>query len=165
MRLAVDRPDRFERLFVLDIMPKAYPTDPTALDAMLAVDLTSLRSRADADAALAPSIPSQTHRWFLLTNLVRNDDDTYGWQVPLETIRDHLAEWTPTVLDAQDIYPGPTLFVAGGRSNYVSSDDFELARQHFPNAILTILPESGHNVHIDGGPAFLDAVRTALEIK
>ena len=165
MRLAVDHPDRFARLFVLDVMPKVYPTDPTALDAMLAVDLTSLRSRADADAALATTIPSQAHRSFLLTNLVRNDDDTYGWQVPLGTIRDHLSEWTPTVLHARDVYPGPAHFLAGGRSNYVSRDDFESVRQHFPDADLTILPESGHNVHIDGGPAFVDAVRTALESK
>jgi len=163
MRLAVDYPGRVDRLFVLDIMPKAYPTDPTALDAMLSVDLATIRSRADAEAALESAIPSQAHRLFLLTNLVRMDDNTFAWQVPLETIRGHLADWTPTVLAASDVYRGPTLFVAGGRSDYVAESDIESARRHFPRAKLEILPESGHNVHIDGGRAFVDVVRNALE--
>ncbi len=163
MRLAVDHGDRFERLFVLDVAPRAYPADSTILDALLAVDLASVGTRADAEAALEPAIPSLRTRWFLLTNLSRLDDGSYRWEVPLETIRDHLPDWTPTVLNAGDVYRGPTHFVAGGRSDYLSRSDFEEARVHFPNADLVILPDVGHNVHVDGGPAFVDAVRTAVE--
>ncbi len=163
MRLAVDHAPRVERLFVLDIAPKAYPVDSAIPDALLALDLSRVGTRAEAEAALEPAIPSQKTRWFLLTNLSRQDDGSYAWDVPLETIRDHMAVWNPTTLGPGDVYAGPTLFVAGGRSDYLTRSDFASARAHFPHAELVVLPDVGHNVHIDGGQAFLDAVRNAVE--
>ena len=163
MRLAADHPERIERLFVIDVASRAYRVDFGPVDAMMAIDLATTETRAEADAALAGAGLSPNHRQFLLTNLLRRDDGGYEWQVPLQIIRDNLPTWSPYVLDPEDGYLGPTLFIAGGRSDYVRPDDFARALDHFENAELKILPDSGHNVHIDGGAAFVDAVRVALE--
>jgi len=133
------------------------------VDAMLRVDLNRVQSRQDADDQLAQDIASQDSRWFLLTNLGRGDDGGYAWQVPLSRIRANIPKWTQTLLGPGDRFAGPCRFIAGGRSAYVARSDFEAARTHFPNTDLVVLPDIGHNVHIEGGDAFVDAVRTALE--
>ncbi len=163
MRLACDVPERVERLFVLDIAPRPYSPNTATLDAMIAIDVGALQTRGDADAQLAAAGMGPTHRGFLLTNLVRNDSGGFRWQVPLEVIRNHIPEWTRTPLEAGDRYEGQTLFISGGRSEYLTRSDFEAARGSFPNSTLLVLPDSGHNVHIEGGDAFVDAVRTAME--
>lgn len=163
MRLACDRPQRVDRLLVLDIAPRGYAPDTRTLDAMLAVDLARVQSRQDADDQLAERISDQATRWFLLTNLERTDEGSYTWSAPLRRIRDHIPEWTQPLLRADDRFEGPCRFIAGGRSSYVSRSDFEAARAHFPAADLVVLPDSGHNVHIEGGDAFVDAVREFLE--
>lgn len=163
MRMACDAPDRVDRLFVLDIAPRAYPRDTTTLDALIALDVAALETRSQADERLAATGMGASHRGFLLTNLVRTDDGGFGWQVPLQTIRDLVPAWTEAPLHDDDHFAGPTLFVAGGRGTYLTEPDFEAARRAFPNATLTVFPESGHNVHIEGGDTFVDAVRTAME--
>jgi len=163
MRIACDTPERIKELFVLDVAPRVYPPDTSVLDAMIGLDLTTVRTRGDADQQLARQGMSVGLRGFLLTNLGRTDEGGFAWKVPLEVIRSLIPEWTATRLDSRDHYPGPTLFVAGGRSNYLSPSDFEAARSNFPNSTLTVLPESGHNVHVEGGDAFISAVRTAME--
>ena len=163
MRLAIDHAERVERLYVLDVAPKTYYANYTAVDAMLEIDPAPLTTRAEAEDLLSRSIRSQANRWFLLTNLTRGPDGRLRWQVPLEIIRDHIAAWTQTVLEDDDVYHGPTTFIAGGQSDYVSQGDFDRAQQHFPDSDLIVLPESGHNVHIDGGEAFQSAVRLTME--
>lgn len=162
MRIACDVPERIEQLFVLDIAPRAYPPDTSTLDAMIGLDIEGASSRSDIDAELERAGMDAALRGFLLTNLARSDHGGFEWSVPLQTIRQHIPEWTQTPLGPDDLYEEPTLFVAGGRSHYLARSDFEASRGTFPNSRFVVLPDSGHNVHIEGGEAFVDAVRSQL---
>lgn len=163
MRIACDVSERISQLFVLDIAPRAYVRDTSTLDAMLALDVTALETRPQADEQLALTGMGSSLRGFLLTNLIRTDEGGFAWQVPLATIRNLIPEWTRAPLTPEDTYEGSTLFIAGGRGTYLTPSDYEAAQAAFPNSAFLLLPESGHNVHVEGGDAFVDAVRTAME--
>ena len=158
MRLACDAPDRVEALYVLDIAPVTYPRTTSILEPLMALDLSALKSRGDADRALASSIEDRATRLFLLTNLVRAEDGGFRWQIPLDVLYESRQEIFANPLEPGDLYEGPTRFVAGELSNYVTSALVEAARAHFPKADLVTLAGVGHDVHVEGGDSFLEAV-------
>ncbi|WP_431268833.1 alpha/beta fold hydrolase [Dankookia sp. P2] len=70
MALALERPERVERLVVADIAPVTYPPALRGyVAAMQAVPLRPGLTRRDADAALGLAIPEPGIRTFLLQNL------------------------------------------------------------------------------------------------
>jgi len=160
MRTACDHPQRIEHLYVLDIAPRVYPFDPRALDAMAAVDLSAVRQRSDAEAQMAEHVTSKAHRLFLLTNLVRTDAGEYRWQVDLDLLREQLPIWLQPPLGPEHTFAGPTTVITGADSRYIVEGDAALTSRYFPEARFHSLEGSGHNVHIEGGQAFLDAVRS-----
>lgn len=154
-------PSRVERLLVLDIAPRQYVPDYRSFDAMQAVDLGRVSQRTDAETQMSEFGLSDSHRLFLLTNLVRTDEGTYRWAVDLELLRRQLPLFTAPPLRPQDRYEGPTRFIVGGGSRYWTEGDLEIALRHFPRADVVVLPDSGHNVHIEGGAQFLSAVQSS----
>jgi abhydrolase domain-containing protein 11 len=56
-------------------------------------------------------------------------------------------------LSEGDIFDGPTLFIAGSRSDFVSPADIHLLQKYFPAVELTFLP-TGHNVHAQAPEEF-----------
>src|SRR3954451_13080280 len=72
MVLALRHPALVERLCVVDVSPVAYRTQSEFsgyIEALLAVDLSRLERRGEADAALQDAVPDPTIRSFLLQNL------------------------------------------------------------------------------------------------
>ena len=151
MTLALSDSAAIGRLIVADIAPVPYHghANRDIIDALLALPLDRLRSRAEIDAALAAEIPNPMLRSYLLANL-RRDGDVFGWRINLKGLKDSL----PALLDfpafdPQVHFDAPTLFIEGGRSDYIRSDDRAVIRQRFPNSRVEILPDAGHWVHAD----------------
>lgn len=162
MTLALETPQRIQALVVADIAPVAYrhQSHQPLITAMQGLDLTQVRSRTDASMALAADIPSQTLRQFLLTNLERSGDG-YRWRIPLDTLANQLPqlEGFPTL---DKTYDGPTLFVHGAHSDYVTDAALPTIRHHFPNGRLEAIPEAGHWLHAEQPQRFAQALRTFL---
>ncbi|HVS64494.1 MAG TPA: alpha/beta fold hydrolase [Thermoanaerobaculia bacterium] len=163
-------PERVRELYVLDIAPREYTADTGLLDALLAVDLSRVSRRAEAEEQLADAIPDRALRLFLLTNLVRGPDapdrpdgagQDYVWQADLEALRSGMSEIRANPLEPGDRFEGPTRFIVGGGSRYVSAGDREVILRHFPKAEIIELEDVGHDVHIEGGDGFLSAVLSA----
>ena len=66
------------------------------------------------------------------------------------------------VLRRNETFNKPTLFIRGGRSNYIEDDDVPLIRQIFPQAEIATLPEAGHWVHVEAPEEFLQTVLNFL---
>jgi esterase len=82
MGFAIAHPDLTEAVAVIDIAPRAYPLDHQQEFAALRTDLGGCASRAELDALLAPLLPDQPMRQFLLTNAVRSEDGrSFRWQL------------------------------------------------------------------------------------
>ena len=81
MLLALLQPVLVKSLCVVDIAPVAYPqADGSVIRALQAIELSTLTSRAAADAQLALSINEKAVRDFLLANLQRDAEGRWSWR-------------------------------------------------------------------------------------
>jgi pimeloyl-ACP methyl ester carboxylesterase len=162
MTFALQHPDRLSRLIVVDIAPKEYPIRHDGiLDALLAVDLSQVSSRDEADAQLARGIDHPAVRQFLLKNLYRREDNSFAWRPNLPAI-DRNLDYVSAAIEAARPFDKPTLFIDGGKSYYIRPEDHDLIRQLFPNAQIETVPEAGHWVHAEAPQKVYELVRAFL---
>lgn len=162
MQFAADFPERILRLVVADMAPKAYePHHTRILEALNGLDLHTLESRQQADELLTPEIPQASVRQFLLKSLGRKGKNGYAWKFNLPVIyRDY---WKVLAnVNLMEPFSGPTLFVHGGKSDYLLEEDYEAIEAHFPAATFACIPEAGHWLHADAPEAFLRIVENFL---
>ena len=89
MLLACRQPERVERLVVVDIAPKDYSwggKQRAEFAAMNGLDLSSLRSRAEAEQRLEAAVPDWAMRKFLTTNLERDGSGQWHWTINLAVL-------------------------------------------------------------------------------
>ena len=160
MLLACRRPERVERLVVVDIAPKDYHWVAHRVEfaAMNGLDLGRLRSRQAAELQFEASVPDLGMRKFLTTNLERADDGSWRWMINLPALTAALTVLERTSLEPGDRYAGPVLFITGGRSKYVPAGDEALIRRHFPAAQIEVIAEAGHNPHMEKREEFVRRV-------
>lgn len=160
MAFACCYPELIQGLIVADIAPKTYePHYTKELAALNALNVASLQSRVEAEAAVAQAIPNEDLRKFLLSNLMRNDDGSFFWQCNLPVLLESLPIIENSSLQEGDIYEGPTLFIRGGHSHFMEDSDEAIIKKHFPNGTTLMLPNAGHNVHVEDLKGFLEAVK------
>jgi pimeloyl-ACP methyl ester carboxylesterase len=164
MHLALTRPALIERLVVVDVAPVAYAHSfAPFIEAMRQVDLSAVMRRSDADLQLQRAIPDPALRNFLLQNLVKTDAG-FVWRVNLEALAANMDELLGFPTPAADAaYGGPTLFIAGGRSQYVQPEHRSLIERLFPGAEQVVIPGAGHWLHAERPAEFLAHVRRFLE--
>jgi esterase len=163
MTLALTEPASVERLVVVDIAPTAAPAPfLDYIRAMRTLNLAKITRRRDADDELAAAIPDPATRAFLLQSLVFGDGAP-RWQLNLAAIE--------AALPAIGGFPnfpsgahcdGPTLFIAGGKSDLLPPDAEPAIRAFFPHAAIERIADAGHWVHAEQPAAFLTLVEPFL---
>jgi pimeloyl-ACP methyl ester carboxylesterase len=159
MLVALAQPELVGRLAVVDISPAERNAGEFVryLDAMLAMDLSRIATRADADAQLVSAAPDLVVRGFLLQGLQRTAAG-WAWQPNLHGLRRGLSRiggW-PTV---SGTYDGPVLWLGGERSDYVSRDQLPAMRALFPRVRLVVVKGAGHWVHADQPAVVAETIR------
>ena len=130
---------------------------------MHALRLATLRSRAEAERHFADAgVADEAMRKFLVTNLECADDGRWRRMINLPALTEALPALLGDSLDADARYDGPTLWIVGGRSDYVRADDAARITGHFPCARIEPIADSGHNPHIDARTEFVRFVRGLL---
>ncbi len=159
MALALENPQRVEKLVIADIAPVVYAHDHDELvDAALGLSLDAIGARADADRELQAAIADPGLRSFLLQNLVRDRDD-WRWRVNWRAIGGAMEALTGFVeLPPDWRIEVPTLCIRGAASNYVGAAEIELMRDHFRDIEFATLDGAGHWLHAEQPAAFLERV-------
>lgn len=155
MLLATTYPELVQKLVVIDIAPKAYPVHHnTILAGLKSINLATISSRGEADAALAAYVPTVNIRQFLLKNLKRTPNG-FSWKINLDVISANIEE-VGKPLPAEARFAKPTLFIRGGVSNYIDKEeDMPLILTHFPQAKLVTIKGASHWVHAEKPAEFL----------
>jgi esterase len=161
MRLACRHPERVIRLVVVDIAPKDYrwAAHRAEFAALNELDLDSLHSRQEAEMRFEARVPNLGMRKFLTTNLERSDEGRWRWTINLPVLTEALSILEHNSLEPDDRFNGPTLFITGGLSQYVQAHDQVLIQRLFPAARVAVMPDSGHNPHMDQRDAFVRLVQ------
>jgi len=163
MVLALLHAEAVARLVVVDIAPLAHPPRHLGyVEAMRALDLAGIERRGTADARLAPAVPDAAERAFLLQNLVLAEGGA-RWRLNLAAIAQAMPSLAGfSIFPAGSRYPGPALFVAGGRSDYLRPEHEPAVRRLFPKARIARIAAAGHWLHVEQPQAFLDLVEPFL---
>jgi len=161
MYAALAFPSRVDKLIVVDMAPKEYPPHHAPIiEALQNIDPPAYDSRTAIDDALAESVDSYRMRQFLLKNL-DYDGDRYTWKMNLAAIAEHYDKINKGV-DTERTYDGPTLFIRGETSDYITDEDVPQIRANFPQAEIVTIEGAGHWVHADAPEAFAEVVLNFL---
>ncbi len=163
MVLALTRPERVAGLIVVDIAPVAYDhSHADFVEAMRNLDLTRIHRRSEAEPMLAARVPEKDLRAFLLQNLVIAEGRA-SWRLNLAAIAasmDRLTGFPELPPGAR--YEGPTLFLHGTASPYVTPAMASRIRALFPLAEIEAIEGAGHWLHAERPQEFLARVENWL---
>lgn len=166
MLVALRRPELVQRLCVVDMSPVVYPGAREFrgyIDAMQAMDLDAIKTRDDAENALAHAAPDPAVRAFLLQNL-RREGTGWRWQANLDVLGrdlDELGAWPAEQLDGA-VYDGPVLWVAGSESGYVTDEYAAAMDRWFPRNRRVTVKGAGHWVHSERPGVFVEVLKRFL---
>jgi pimeloyl-ACP methyl ester carboxylesterase len=164
MQFALTYPEAVDKLIVADISPRAYPPHHSLIiEALCSLDLKSIRSRGEADAALAVKIPDPAVRGFLMKNLMRDESNAFAWKANLDAIKKNFNEINRSI-DSASAFVKPTLFIRGERSNYVLDEDEPLIKRIFPQSTIETVKGAGHWVHAEAPNEFFDIASGFLSV-
>lgn len=170
MQVALMAPERVDKLVVADIAPVSYkPRHDAILEGLTSLDLTSVRSRQDADRLLAEFVETPGVRQFLLKNLERvpNDEKTsdgpmFRWRLNLPVIDACYANLARAP-EGEGPFDGPVLFLKGAESAYIQEKHRDQIMRLFPSAELRIIQDTGHWLHAEKADTFAALCRRFLE--
>jgi esterase len=158
MQVALNDPDRIQKLVVIDIAPRAYRSGHEAIfRAMNGLNLNLLKNRTEAESFLRQELDNDVPTvQFLLKNLSRrpsNEGGGFEWKMNLPVLeRDYANILKP--IGSDEPFENPTLFIRGGLSRYIKDEDTPEMAKLFPTMRLETIPNAGHWVHANQ-PALL----------
>ncbi|XP_031427102.1 protein ABHD11-like [Clupea harengus] len=168
MTTALMQPSLVERLVVVDISPaQTTPLTnfPAYIQAMKEVkvpkDVPRSTARRLAEDQLRQLVKERSVRQFLLTNLTE-EEGQYSWRVNLDAISNHLQD-IMNFPAFNTSYEGPTLFLGGTNSAYISSEDYPEIQRLFPCADIQYIPDASHWIHADKPLDFISSISTFLQ--
>lgn len=172
MCTALTHADRVDSLIVVDVSPISSPrlktkTLPDYLQTMLKIQVkmldltvedTSLSTARLIANDLLKEVEKDSHvRQFLATNMIHKDG-RFRWRVNLDSIiNNYLPLCKFPEFDTQ--YKGPTLFIGGSESEYITPTCIPIIERLFPSAEVKYIQGAGHWVHADKPSDFVKTVK------
>ncbi|PYI29541.1 alpha/beta-hydrolase [Aspergillus indologenus CBS 114.80] len=162
MTVALESPRLVSALVPVDNAPRNAPLKSDFgkyVRGMQEVEAARVTKQSDADKILKEYEESLPIRQFLLTNLIRSEaDQTMKFRVPLAVLGESLVDMADfPYAEGDKRYDGPTLFVRGTRSRYVTDDAVPAIKAFFPRAQIADV-EAGHWLISENPEAFRLAV-------
>ena len=151
MTYTLENPEKVKKLVVIDISPRKYPerlTHTQIISQMLSVDLEKVTTRTEVEKIIEARITDARVRMFILKNLYYKLHGKLAWRLNLEAINQSM-DLIFDGIASENKYPGPTLFIKGGKSDYILDSDLPLITGLFPEALIKTITGASHWVHAD----------------
>jgi esterase len=173
MWFAFDYPEKIEKLIIADIAPKDYLLlkedsqfylHQNILLAMMEIDFSKVKSRADVDDFMSQKIDDERIRQFLLKNVEKDKiNHRFKWRVNAEVLYDYLDEIVSGVNkkwfeDRIPITNYPVVFIRGMKSKYILPEDEGFIKEIYPDSKIVDIPNAGHWLHAEQPELFMKAV-------
>ena len=151
------------KLIVADIGSKFYaPHHQAILSGLNAIDFDLKPSRAAIDLQLSEAIPDFGTRQFLLKNLYWKTSDQLDFRFNLKVLTEKISQ-IGAALPPNAFYKKATLFIRGGKSDYILDTDIIDIKYHFPEMILETIPDTGHWLHAENAQLFVSKTEQFLK--
>lgn len=156
MLLAQRHLELIEKLIVVDISPRYYPPHHAdVVSAISAIDFSQHQRRNTIGEVLMEHLQDIDTTNFLLKNVQRNESG-FSWRFNKDVIVENINDIGEETMEG--IYEGPTLFVKGEQSGYISDSDLGDIKQCFPYSEVKAIENAGHWVHAANPAGFYQAV-------
>lgn len=150
--------DNFEKLIVVDIAPRFYPTHHQhIIDGLGAIPISEIQSRKEAEDIFAKYVNDPGERQFILKNIYRTDDGHLAWRINVPVITEEIYQ-VGAEIESESIVEKPVLFIRGSESSYVTDEDFTEIKKGYPAARLETVEGANHWVHATKPKEFVEAV-------
>jgi esterase len=160
MQFAMNYPDLFSKMIVVDIAPKFYPVHHSMiLQGLASIDLKTLKSRTEANELMKRFEESEGVRQFLLKNLWRNPEknNEFDWRINVPVIAKNI-DIVGHELSNERTIEKLVLFIKGSESHYIKPEDERKIWELFPNYELVTIEGAGHWVQADKPKEFVEVV-------
>jgi len=151
MTYALENPGKVKKLVVIDISPRRYPeriTHTQVITQMMSINLETLTTRGEVEKILNSNIADTRVRMFILKNLYYKIHGKLAWRLNLDAISQSMDLLFDSI-SSENQYKGPTLFIRGGKSDYVPDADIPMIKSMFPEAVIKTITGASHWVHAD----------------
>ena len=166
MQFAMNYPNHFSKMIVVDIAPKFYPVHHTMiLQGLASIDLKTLKSRTDANEQLKRFEENEGVRQFLIKNLWRNPEknNEFDWRINVPVITKNI-DRVGFELSNEHAVNQPVLFIRGSESSYIQPEDERKIWELFPDYELITMEGVGHWVQADKPKEFLEIIQRFFSI-
>jgi len=152
-----------EKMIVADMGIKQYkPHHEEIFKALLAVEVEKRTSRKEVEEELSSFNIDESTKQFLLKNLYwKITGKKLAWRFNLNVLS-RLRNEVVIGLSEEKINV-ETLFLVGGNSGYVPTEDFESIREVVPNSKFEIVVGAGHWLHAEQPQIFVQKVKEFLD--
>lgn len=170
-----------DRLILVDIGPAPVNFASTPmnryLEVMMEIEQMHLSSRKEAMNHFRKRLPetSEAILQFIFTNWGRKlpigSDATVdrsrketgeNFMIPLGTLRESMLTLSKTQKYPAAPLTLPTLFIRGGRSDYITDADMPLIKRCFSCHQVVTIPQSGHWPHYEAPDDFMDVLANTI---
>ena len=138
-------------IIILDIAPKDYPlTHHQILSIMNNLEFNRFKKREEIDQEIFNmGLTDEDIRNLIIKNIKREKNNHFKWTINVPTLyrsQQTLSKW-PQGISAS--FTKPTLFLKGGRSDYILPSDEEIIAKLFPEFQIEKIIGSGHWLHYE----------------
>ncbi len=166
MHYALGNPLKVSKLIIVDVSMRNYSKKShhiALVNAMLSIDFSNAKTRADIETQLIPEIDDKRIRNFLMKNIKRKSGNSYEWKIDMESIYNNI-DRVYEGIDIDGVFNGPAIFIRGGISTYVSEDDYSKIEKHFPKSEIHTIENASHWVQADAPEQFVSIINGFLGV-
>ena len=161
MTFALRYPEKLNGLLVADISPfttkttekEAFEQHKAILDAIISLDLSKIKTRAEAEAEIGKRIESEKTAGFILKNLQRTHENMFTWRLNAPVLSENLKYITEGFkrenISEMQTSGFPVTFLKASDSDYIRYEDYDDIIRLFPSAEIKEIAGAGHWLHAD----------------